>query len=87
MTVWIFLSHRADFFTRCDLDPAECASAENNRQSEQNDCDRHEWRACDVSEQDEEDGDDGEDCCDVVLHNFSVGLPEVTLSVCLEQDS
>src|SRR4029453_4294566 len=52
------------------------ASPENNRQPEQDDCDRHKRRAGDVSEQDEEDRDDGEDCCDVVVHSFSiVGLP------------
>ena len=52
------------------------ASPENNRQPEQDDCDRHKRRAGDVSDQDEEDGDNGEDCCDVVVHNFSiVGLP------------
>ncbi len=52
------------------------ASPENNRQPEQDDCDRHKLRAGDVSDQDEEDRDDGEDCCDVVVHSFSiVGLP------------
>jgi hypothetical protein len=52
------------------------ASPENNRQPEQDDCDRHKRRAGDVSDQDEEDGDDGEDCCDVVVHSFPiVGLP------------
>jgi len=52
------------------------ASPENNRQPEQDDCDRHERRAGDVSDQDEDDRDDGEDCCDVVVHSFSiVGLP------------
>jgi hypothetical protein len=52
------------------------ASPENNRQPEQDDCDRHKRRAGDVSDQDEEDRDDGEDCCDVVVHSFSiVGLP------------
>ena len=45
---------------------------------EQDDCDRHERRAGNVSEQDEEDRDDGEDCCDVVVH---------TLSGYLEKDS
>jgi hypothetical protein len=50
------------------LNPAECVSPENNRQRKQDDCDRHERCAGDVSEQDEEDGDDGEDCCDVVVH-------------------
>ena len=43
-------------------------STENNRQPEQDDCDRHERRAGDVSEQDKEDRDEGEDCCDVVVH-------------------
>jgi hypothetical protein len=38
----------------------QCASPENNRQCEQDDCDRHERRAGDVSEQDEDDRDDGE---------------------------
>ena len=52
------------------------ASSENNRQPEQDDCDRHKRRAGDVSDQDEDDRDDGEDCCDVVVHSFSiVGLP------------
>ncbi len=37
-----------------------------------NDCDRHERRAGDVSDQDEEDRDDGEDCCDVVVHSFPI---------------
>src|SRR5678815_1529178 len=46
------------------------ASPENNRQPEQDDCDRHKRRAGDVSDQDEEDGDNGEDCCDVVVHSF-----------------
>ena len=48
------------------------ASSENNRQPEQDDCDRHKRRAGDVSDQDEEDRDDGEDCCDVVVHSFSI---------------
>src|SRR4029077_8298681 len=49
---------------------------ENNRQREQDDCDRHKRRAGDVSDQDEDDRDDGEDCCDVVVPSFSVvGLP------------
>jgi hypothetical protein len=48
------------------------ASPENNRQPEQDDCDRHKRRAGDVSEQDEDDRDDGEDCCDVVVHSFSI---------------
>jgi hypothetical protein len=39
---------------------------ENNRQPEQDDCNRHQRRAGDVSDQDEDDRDDGEDCCDVV---------------------
>ena len=52
------------------------ASTENNRQREQDDCDRYERSAGDVSEQDEDDRDDGEDCCDVVVHSFPiVGLP------------
>jgi hypothetical protein len=51
------------------------ASPENNRQPEQDDCDRHKRRAGDVSDQDEDDRDDGEDCCDVVVHSFIVGLP------------
>jgi hypothetical protein len=52
------------------------ASPENNRQTEQDDCDRHKRRAGDVSDQDENDRDDSEDCCDVVVHSFSiVGLP------------
>jgi hypothetical protein len=50
------------------LNPAKCVSPENNRQPEQDHCDRHKRRAGDVSEQDEEDGDDGEDCCNVVVH-------------------
>src|SRR6266480_4579976 len=54
------------------LNPAESASPENNRQSEQNDCDRHERRAGDVSEQDEKDRDDGEDCGEVVVHSFPI---------------
>lgn len=48
------------------------ASPENNRQPEQDDCDRHKRRAGDVSDQDEDDRDDGEDCCDVVVHSFSI---------------
>ena len=52
------------------------ASPENNRQREQDDCDRYERRAGDVSEQDEDDRDGGENCCDVVVHSFPiVGLP------------
>src|SRR4029077_7023315 len=54
------------------LKPAGSASPENNRQPEQDHCDRHEWRTGDVSEQDEEDRDDGEDCCDVVIHSFPI---------------
>src|SRR6266487_3071555 len=54
------------------LNPAESTSPENNRQREQDDCDRHERRAGDVSEQDEEDRDDGEDCCEVVVHSFPI---------------
>jgi len=57
------------------LNPAESASPENNRQPEQDHCDRQERRTGDVSEQDEEDRDDGEDCCDVVVH----GVPIVYL--------
>jgi hypothetical protein len=64
------------------LNPAECVSPENNRQPEQDDCDRHERRAGDVSEQDEEDRDGGEDCCDVVVHSFPVvGLPTLPCDV------
>ena len=48
------------------------ASPENNRQPEQDDCDRHKRRAGDVSDQDEEDGDNGEDCSDVVVHSFYI---------------
>jgi len=52
------------------------ASSENNRQPEQDNCDRHKGRAGDVSDQDEDDRDDGENCWDVVVHSFSiVGLP------------
>jgi len=54
------------------LNPAESASPENNRQSEQNDCDRHERRAGDVSQQNEKDRDDGEDCGEVVVHSFPI---------------
>ena len=54
------------------LNPAESACPENNRQPEQNDCDWHEWRAGDVSEQDEEYRDDGEDCCEIVVHSFPI---------------
>src|SRR5213078_1321531 len=54
------------------LNPAESASPENNRQSEQNDCDRHKRRAGDVSEKDEKDRDDGEDCGEVVVHSFPI---------------
>ena len=62
------------------LNPAECVSPENDRQPEQDDCDRHERRAGNVSEQDEEDRDDGEDCCDVVIHSFSiVGFADATV--------
>ena len=46
------------------------ASPENNRQPEQDDCDRHKRRAGDVSDQDEDDRDDGEDCWDVVVRSF-----------------
>jgi len=46
------------------------ASTENNRQREQDHCDRYERRAGDVSEQDEDDRDDREDCCDVEVHSF-----------------
>src|SRR6266496_918203 len=79
---------RARFF---ELNPAECVSPENNGQPEQDDCDRHERRTGDVSEQDEEDRDDGEDCCDVVVHSFPVvglrTLPcEVIWGKILEQD-
>jgi hypothetical protein len=48
------------------------ASPENNRQPEQDDCNGHKRRAGDVSDQDEDDRDDGEDCCDVVVHSFSI---------------
>ena len=73
------------------LDATPKSSPENNRQPEQDDCDRHERRAGDVSEQDEKDRDDGEDCCDVVVHSFPiVGLPtlpcKVVWSKILEQD-
>src|SRR6202011_3098051 len=55
---------------------SDSASPENNRQREQDDCDRYERRAGDVSDQDEDDRDDSEDCCDVVVHSFPiVGLP------------
>jgi len=54
------------------LNPSESASTENNRQPEQDDCDWHQRRAGDVSEQDEEDRDAGENCCEVVVHSFSI---------------
>jgi hypothetical protein len=58
------------------------ASPENNRQPEQDDCDRHKRRAGHVSKQDEEDRDDGEDCCDVVVHSFPiVGFPTLPREV------
>ena len=60
------------FLSYFELNPVECVSAENDRQPEQDDCDRHERRASDVSEQDEENRDDGEDCSDVVVHSFAV---------------
>ena len=74
-------SQRAPFAEKYfELNPAECVSSENNRQRKQDDCDRHERCAGDVSEQDEEDRDDGEDCCDVVVHNFSiVGFADATV--------
>ena len=82
---------RPDFLSHFELDPADCVSPENNRQPEQDDCDRHERRAGDVSKQDEENRDDGEDCSDVVVHSFPVVilpmLPcEVIRSKILEQD-
>jgi hypothetical protein len=62
------------------------ASPENNRQREQDDCDRYERRAGDVSEQDEDDRDDGEDCCDVVVHSFPImGLPTLPCEVIWKQ--
>jgi hypothetical protein len=71
-----------------ELNPAERVSAENDCQPEQDDCDRHERRAGDVSEQDEENRDDGEDCSDVVIHSFPiVGLPRVPRKHYLKQDS
>ena len=60
------------------LNATEWASSENNRQPKKNNCDRHQRRAGDISQQDEEDRDDGKDGCDVVLHNFSlVSLPRL----------
>lgn len=76
------------FLYRFELDPAERASAENDRQPEQDDSNRHERRAGDVSEQDEEDRDDGEDCGDVVVHNFlSWVLQMLSCEAFSEQDS
>src|SRR6266536_4319513 len=81
---------RPHFLSHFELHPAECVSAENNRQPEQDDCDRHERRPGDISEQDKEDRDDGEDGCDVVVHSFPImglsTLPcEVIWSKILEQ--
>jgi hypothetical protein len=71
---------RPHFLSHFELDPAERVSAENDRQPEQDDCDRHERRASDVSEQDEENRDDGEDCSDVVVHSFPVvGFADATV--------
>ena len=55
------------------------ASPENNRQPEQDDCDRHKRRAGDVSDQDEDDRDDGEDCWDVVVHSFLACVADATV--------
>ena len=67
---------------RFELNTPQSLSPENNRQPEQDDCDRHERRAGDVSDQDENDRDDGEDCCDVVVHSFSiVGLPTLPCEI------
>jgi hypothetical protein len=63
------------------LNSAKCVSSENNRQRKENNCDRHKWRASEISRQDEEDRDDSEDCCDVVLHNF-FGFSNATVSAC-----
>ena len=79
---------RPHFLSHFELDPAKCASAENDRQPEQDDCDRHERRPGDVSEQDEENRDDGEDCCDVQVHSFLVvGFADATARGYLGQDS
>jgi hypothetical protein len=65
---------------RFELNPPQSLSPENNCQPEQDDGDRHERRAGDISDQDEDDCDDGEDCCDAVIHSFPiVGLPEATV--------
>jgi hypothetical protein len=60
------------YFLAASQTSAASASPENNRQPEQDNCDRHERRAGDVSDQDEDDRDDGEDCSDVVVHGFYV---------------
>jgi hypothetical protein len=68
MTGWNVKCRARECFRSLDASPR--SSSENNRQPEQDDCDRHERRAGDVSEQDEEYRDNGEDCCDVVVHSF-----------------
>jgi hypothetical protein len=67
---------------RFELNPTQSLSPENNREPEQDDCDRYEWRAGDVSNQDEDGRDDGEDDCDAVVHRFSiVGVPTLPREV------
>jgi hypothetical protein len=64
---------------RFELNSTQSLSAENNRQPQQDDRDRHERRARNVSDQDEDDRDNGEDCCDAVVHSFPiVGLADAT---------
>jgi hypothetical protein len=82
------MSRRDPIFYPLELNSAECVSPENNRQPEQDDCDRYERRAGDVSEQDEENRDNGEDCCNVEVHSFPVvGFADATVRGYLEQHS
>ena len=77
---------RPDFLSHFELDPADCVSPKNSRQPEQDDCDRHERRAGDVSKQDEENRDDGENCCDGIVHSFpNVGFTDATVLAYLKQ--
>ena len=74
------LRHDDRLGKRFELNPTQSLAPENNRQPEEDDCDRHERRAGDVSDQDEDDRDDGEDCCDAVAHSFPiVGFADATV--------
>jgi hypothetical protein len=80
LTAWISIKNGPEFrgparknhYFLAVSQTSASASSENYRQTEQDDCDRHKRRASDVSDQDEDDRDDGEDCCDVVVHSFSI---------------